>query len=158
MITQSETNQLFSYVDGVLYWKISRSNCVHVGMCVGAEDSNGYQATTINRKHYKVHRLIFLMHHGWLPSEIDHIDNNPRNNKIENLRPTTRRQNQFNAKIRRDNTSGVKNVTWSAQSKKWRVQVRHANGRYTKYVDDLDLAALVAEEARNKYHASFAKN
>jgi hypothetical protein len=158
MITQSEANQLFSYVDGVLYWKISRSNRVRIGMRVGAEDSNGYQAATINHKHYKTHRLIFLMHHGWLPSEIDHIDNNPRNNKIENLRPTTRRQNQFNARARADNTSGVKNVVWAARNKKWRVQVRHANGRYIKYIADLELAALVAEEARDKYHGNFAKN
>jgi hypothetical protein len=158
MITQAEVKQLFDYVDGVLYWKISRTNRVYVGMRVGAMDSNGYQSATINGKHYKTHRLIFLFYHGWMPREIDHIDNNPSNNKIENLRASTRRQNQFNAKIRRDNTSGLKNVTWAAQSKKWRVQVRHANGRYTKYVDDLDLAALVAEEARDKYHTSFAKN
>jgi hypothetical protein len=158
MITQNEIKQLFNYLDGVLYWKISRSNCVRVGMRVGAKDSNGYQAATINGKHYKTHRLIFLLHYGWMPAEIDHIDNNPRNNKIENLRAATRSQNQFNAAIRCDNTSGVKNVVWAPRNKKWRVQVRHAAGRYIRYVDDLELASLIADEARDKYHKDFARN
>lgn len=158
MITQIEAKQLFNYVDGALYWKVSRSNRVCVGMRVGAADKNGYQAACINNKHYRTHRIIFLMHHGWLPAEIDHIDNDRRNNKIENLRPATREQNQFNVQRRRDNTSGVKNVSWASGNKKWQVAVRHATGRYIKYVEDLELAALVAEEARRKYHGNFAKH
>ena len=43
------------------------------------------------------HRLAWFLHYGALPiNQVDHIDGNKINNKIENLRDVTNQQNQFN--------------------------------------------------------------
>ena len=57
-----------------------------------------------------MHRLIFLLHHKYLPSQIDHIDGNILNNRIENLRAATPSQNGSNKPKTRFNTSGFKGV------------------------------------------------
>ena len=53
-------------------------------------------------------------------SIIDHIDGNPLNNRITNLRWSTITQNNINSRLRCDNTSGFKGITrnhhgWSAE-------------------------------------------
>ena len=57
------------------------------------------------------------------------------------------------------NTSGVKGVSWRRKSKKWTVRVT-VDGEYKSFgsYDDLELAELVAIEARNKYHKEFANH
>jgi hypothetical protein len=148
-------NQLidaFYYNDGVLYWKKS-------GKVAGTPHHTGYIQVGYKGKLYGAHRLIFAIHHKWLPEVIDHIDGNRSNNAIENLRPASWSQNLQNMKLRKSNTSGIKNVSWDKERKKWLVQInidkKRVNfGRF----DDLELADLVATEARNKYHGLFARH
>ena len=82
-ITQDYVKQLFEYRDGELYWKVKYSQRVKIGAKAGALDGDEYFRISINGKRYLNHRLIFLMHHGYLPEYLDHIDGNPSNNKIE---------------------------------------------------------------------------
>ena len=102
---------------------------------------------------------MFMMHHGWVPEVIDHVDGNRANNQIGNLRQATWSQNLQNMKLRPNNKSGCKNVSWCASKKKWVVQLS-INGRHTNLgrFDDLEFADLVATEARNKYHGAFARH
>lgn len=44
----------------------------------------------------RAHRAIFLMHHGYLPNVVDHINRIKDDNRIENLRAATRAQNNRN--------------------------------------------------------------
>lgn len=60
--------------------------------------------------HFKLHRAIFAMHHGWLPAAIDHINRDRFDNRISNLRPTTTVQNSYNKGIRSYNSSGYVGV------------------------------------------------
>lgn len=57
-----------------------------------------------------LHRAVWLWHHGVLPAAIDHIDGNPLNCRIENLRPCTNAENQFNSSRKKNNRSGFKGV------------------------------------------------
>jgi hypothetical protein len=158
-ITQDYVKQLFEYRDGELYWKVKYSQRVKIGQKAGALDGDEYFRISINGKRYLNHRLIFLMHHGYLPEYLDHIDGNPSNNKIENLRAATLTQNQHNRKLGKDNTSGVKGVCWHKIKKKWQVQMRINNKvKHFGYFKNLELADLVAQEARNKYHGAFANH
>ena len=67
-------------------------------------------------------------------------------------------QNAYNTKIRTNNTSGVKGVSWHKKDKKWRVRVCvDGVNNFIGNFDDLELAELVAIEARDKYHGKFAR-
>ena len=157
-ITQDYVKQLFEYRDGVLYWKVSVGRA-KVGKKAGNLSGNGYFALGLNKKYYLIHRIVFLMHHGNLPKFIDHVDGNPLNNKIENLRSATFSQNQQNKKLSEKNTSGVKGVSWHKSTNKWEVQFSvNKKHKYFGLYDDLELAELVAQEARNKYHGAFANH
>ena len=158
MLTQKEVRDYFDYTDGILYWKVQKSNVVKVGQPAGSLDERtGYYRIHINSKLYKTHRFIFLYHHGYLPEFVDHIDNIKLNNKINNLREATKSQNCMNQKVSTRNTTGIKGVMWHKRDKKWYVQIRvnskcHSFG----YYDDKELAELVAIEATNKLHKEFS--
>jgi hypothetical protein len=144
-----------------LYWRIKCGRGVSVkhpgDKVVTAPDSLGYCYVTWKRKHYAVHRVVFLLAHGWLPDCVDHIDGNPSNNCVENLRPATRLQNQHNRRINVKTKTGVKNV--SPHQGKW--QVRFSIKGKTVHIgcfDDMELAELVAVEARHKLHGEFARD
>lgn len=158
-VTQELLHKLFEYRDGELYWKVSRGRLAKVGDKAGWISKKGYLNTKINGKCYLNHRLIFLMHYGYLPEMLDHKDTNTLNNRIENLREATRSQNNRNVKLRKDNTSGIKGVSWFKKSKKWLAQVTiNKKQVYLGLYEDLELAELVATEARNKYHGEFANH
>jgi hypothetical protein len=55
---------------------------------------------------------------------VDHIDGDGLNNQRSNLRLATHTENLRNQRIRRDNTSGFKGVSWSKASGKWVAQIR----------------------------------
>ena len=54
---------------------------------------------------------------------VDHINNDVKNNKVENLRWATNSQNSQNAKISKDNTSGTKGVSFRKDIKKWSARI-----------------------------------
>ena len=74
--------------------------------------------------HQKIHRLVakvFIPNPDNKP-EIDHIDRNPANNHVDNLRWVTRSENCLNTKIRSDNTSGHKNIYWNKEREQFQVK------------------------------------
>lgn len=159
MITQKQVTELFEYRDGDLIRKTSPANRVKTGDIAGTLTTNGYIAITISAKIYYAHRLIFLYHHGYLPKEIDHRDENKSNNRIENLRECTRSQNTFNTKLMSTNTSGHKGVGWIKRDKMWEAKIR-VNGKiiFLGYFDDKEVAAQVVKIERIKLHKEFANH
>ena len=102
---------------------------------------------------YRAHRLAWLYVHGkWPDNQIDHIDGNGLNNRLENLRDVTARENSINQKTPRDNTSGVKGVYWHKVGKKWVAQIM-INGK-VKYLGLFTTlaAAKAAREAADEKH------
>lgn len=158
MITYAELHKVFEYKDGFLFRKKSSGNR-KANDKVGSRNQEGYLCTTVNKKTYKVHRLIFLMHYGYLPEVIDHVNNIKADNRIENLRPATKAQNRLNSTKKITNKSGYKNVHWDKSRKKWIVRVE-CKGilQYSGAFEDLELADLVAQEARDKFHKEFARH
>ena len=97
---------------------------------IGAVSSSGYLVVRMDYKLYLLHRIIYQMHFGDLNDEfqVDHIDGNPMNNRIENLRKATPQQNAQNSKVQSDKKySDLKGVTWHAHKSKWMARV-HACG------------------------------
>lgn len=90
-----------------------------------------------------VHRLAWLLHYGDQPTELDHIDRDKTNNRINNLRVTSRRNNNFNQGVRSDSKSGVKNITWNSQKSKWQLYKDRTHYGFFSTVN----AAVEAKEA-----------
>lgn len=158
-ITKEILNFLFNYKNGELYWNFSLSCKSPKGNIAGSIKGDGYRRIGLNKKPYLAHRLIFMMHHGYLPKVVDHIDGNRQNNCIENLREATQSQNSHNQKLSIKNTSGYKNVRWNARKRKWFVNIRlNYKDIHIGYFKDIELADLVAQEARDKYHKEFARH
>lgn len=158
-LTQSLLLDFFEYKDGDLYWKKDMNHITKAGNVAGSSTAKDYKNVIFNGRAHKVHRLIFLYHHGYLPEVVDHIDGNPINNKIENLRAADSLKNSYNKKIPLHNTSGVKGVHWHTQDKKWRVQFNvNGKSKYFGSYNDIDYAKFVAEAMRYKYHGEFANN
>jgi hypothetical protein len=157
----ARVQDVWEYRDGKLYWRVKagRGRAVrHPGEEVNpAPDPHGYLFVTWRRKHYAVHRVVFLLCHGWLPGCVDHVDGHPQNNNVENLRAASRLQNQFNRRINRQTKSGVKNVT--SHQGKW--CVRFSVARRTRHFgcfDTLNEAADAAAKVRAELHGEFARH
>lgn len=161
MITQSQVASCFKYMDGHLYWRrVAHPNKQYLAnKPAGSIHKTGYRHVTWMGKIHKAHRLIFLMHHGYLPFEVDHINGDRADNRIDNLRAANRSENQCNRSALSSNTSGYPGVSWHKKSKAWLVRVMK-NGKlvYQHYFKDLELAGLVATEARSLYHGVYAKS
>jgi hypothetical protein len=156
-LTKERLHELFEYRDGMLFWKQTLSNVAQKGKRAGCLSTNTYGSVMIDKKAYCIHKIVFMMHHGFMPDQVDHKDGNRQNHKIENLRPANNSLNSMNKEAQSNNKSGVKNVCWNETHKKWLVQVNAFGKRVvSKMVEDLELAELVAEEARRKYHGNFA--
>lgn len=161
MITHQLIADCFDYRDGFLYWKkVTHPNKQgFTDKPAGSIHKTGYRHITLKNKVYKAHRLIFMLHHGYLPPEIDHINGDRQDNRIENLRPANRSENQCNRFALSSNTSGYPGVSWHKKSKAWCVRVmKNGNTVVQKYFKDLELAGLVAVEARSLYHGQYAKS
>jgi len=144
-ISYEEAKTNFIEIDGQVYRK------------VGCPNSDGYVSIGYKNTYLTAHRIVFLLHHGYLPEVVDHIDGNPSNNKIENLRAANKSTNAMNRSARSDSKTGIKNVY--PYKKGWAVNININKVRtHIGYFKDIELAELVAIEARDKYHGKFARH
>ena len=158
IISQEFLKEIFDYKDGNLYWIKPLSGKAMHRKIAGNLNKKG-RSIGIYNKNYLAHRLIFLWHHGYLPKYIDHIDGNPFNNKIENLREATHQQNMCNSKKPVTNTSGYKNVSWQANLKKWRVRLTiNKKSKQFGVYDNIEEANIVAIKLRKMYFGEFARD
>ena len=159
-LTVDLLNHLFEYdkETGNLIWKIQQRG-IRKGSIAGSVKSHGYLCVGINYKSYRAHRLIFLMHKGYLPKTIDHINGDKLDNRIENLRAATVGQNQHNRKTNANNTSGYKGVCWNKARKKWKSQIRLEGKRINLgHYTNIEEAAEAVRKAREELHGDFANH
>lgn len=87
----------YVYKNGKLFWA-KKGLGRRLGKRAGSEGSNGYRRVMLDGKYRMEHRVIFEMFHGPIPEgyEIDHINRNSLDNRIENLRPVPPSLNKQN--------------------------------------------------------------
>jgi hypothetical protein len=152
MIAQDVLFQLFDYKDGKLLHKITHKNSVKAGSIVGTKDKDGYLKTLIKRKPYRVHRLIWIMHYGYEPKILDHINCVPDDNRIENLREATHSQNNLNRNMHNRNTTGFKGISYIKDRQLYRASlmidgVKHVFGHYKTAEEAY---AIYCQEVKNR--------
>lgn len=166
-LTYERAHELFQYLNGELYWKIDKGRRAKKGNLAGSihliKHKNGreekYWQIKVDGKIYFKHRIIFLMHNGFMPCapyRVDHINGNSLDNCITNLRLATPSQNSTNCKHYANNTSGVKGVSWHKEAKKWAAFIRiNKKIKLLGYFDDINDASVARNEAENKYYGEF---
>jgi hypothetical protein len=158
MLTQERLNELFTYdaATGNLIRKVAKAN-QPAGSVAGSVNARGHVNVMVDGGMCAAHRIVFLMVHGWLPVEIDHINRVKTDNRIENLRPATSSQNKGNVGLSRTNASGYRGVSRNSRSGKWHAQIK-INGKQT-YLgrrDTPEEAALLYNEAATRHFGEFA--
>jgi hypothetical protein len=127
--TQAELRTLLAYDPdtGRFTWRVSRGT-VRAGSPAGWLHKLGYVYIGLNGKNYKAHRLAWVYTYGTDPvGLIDHIDRNPANNGLANLRAVSDGQNNQNKRVYKNSASGHKGVGWYARRNLWRVRIQHEN-------------------------------
>lgn len=93
---------------------------------------------------------------GW--SYVDHHNGNGLDNRRVNLRPATHAENNRNQRLRRDNGSGFKGVTWYKATRRWQAQIRHGGQRrHLGYHGTSEDAARAYDAAAREFHGEFAR-
>jgi len=156
-LTQKKIRELFDYNPdvGVLKWKKPRSPRVATGDEAGCVDkSTGYRQVYIGNKAYYTHRLIWFFVHGYFPEhQVDHINRDRLDNRINNLREVSQSCNNKNTGLRNDNKSGITGVSWDNNRGQWEVKIsnngrQRSLGRYRDFSDAV-CARLAGEQCIN---------
>jgi len=151
MITYERVHELFYYNGSDLVWKICINPRAPKGNIAGCLRHDKYRIIRVDGKSHLAHRLVWLFIHGYLPENfIDHINRNPSDNRLENLRVVTQSCNMKNCGNYVTNISGVKGVFYDKSRKKWSPNIKINNKKYHlgrfKDFDEAVLLRLAAEQ------------
>lgn len=142
-------NLHYNQTTGIFTWLKTKSRSIKIGDIAGTVNKS-YIRIIINGNAYQAHRLAWLDVYGEIPSnDIDHINHDKSDNRINNLRCVTKRENQQNRTININNVSGFTGVSWNKCAKKWQARIKIASkykhlGLFTN-LDD----AIAARKAAN---------
>jgi len=89
----------------------------------------GYKVIRLSKRNYLVHRIIWLLYHGYDATVIDHIDRDKTNNSIINLRNTSQAENCRNQSKRPTNKSGITGVCYNKNRNTWLIQINLKSGK-----------------------------
>ena len=96
---------------------------INAGKVAGGTNKQGYVRLQIRGHKVPAHRYAWFCVHGYWPEVVDHINGNPSDNRISNLRDVDESLNRMNQRQRSDNTSGVTGVCFSKSKRRWVAQI-----------------------------------
>lgn len=126
---------------------------------VGKPNGKNYRYINIKQKLYSEHRLIWLLVNGKFPDKyLDHIDGNPLNNCISNLRECDQSENMGNAKKSKANTSGFRGIAWKPDHKSWCARImKNGKSIHVGYFKSFDEAKKEYIKKFNSIFGEFSK-
>ena len=161
---EPETGKLYWRERGPEWFQAAREhrrwNTRYAGKAVyGNDNGAGHLFFRIRGAKLYVHRVAWLLTFGeWPPAVIDHINGDPSDNRIVNLRAATHRENIRNQAKRLDNTSGFKGVHLFARTGRWQAYIT-TNGKrkHLGYFSDPESAHAAYVAAAERLHGEFAR-
>lgn len=131
---------------GLFIWSNSEKNGHRIGREAGCISKIGYRVLKVEGERILAHRLAWFIHYSEEPPRmIDHVNGNKTDNRIDNLRAATHKQNMQNKKRRIDNASGCPCVYQDKRNGNWCVCIRENKKKH--YFSGMESY----EEAVNKY-------
>jgi HNH endonuclease len=144
---------------GIFRWsRDTQCGRARAGGEAGTVNSHGYRHIYVCGRRYYAHRLAWLFMHGrWPAATIDHINGDPLDNRIRNLREATHTQNIQNSRRKTTrNKAGLKGVSLSRT--RWRATINvYGNRMSLGTFDNKEDAAAAYATAARKYFGEFAR-
>ena len=137
---------------GLFIWIKRKARNIKIGDVAGYKTTKGYIDISFNGKLYKAHRLAWFYLYKKFPiKDLDHINRNPSDNRINNLREVSSAENAQNKDVR--------GYSFSKKSNKWRSAI-------VVNTKKVNLGCFVTEEeaheayikAKRKYHPIWSEN
>ena len=166
IILQSTTDAIKSswkIQEGVLVWARKANGGKNTGDPVGfsvrkSGHKNVYLTLNGKLQGFVYARVVWMLHYGeWPEQEIDHIDCNPQNDAVENLRQASREENSQNTRFGRNGKS-CKGTYQDKRSGKWNCQVQAFGKVHGRYGFETEQQAYEARMVLAKdLHGEFAR-
>jgi hypothetical protein len=122
------------------------------------KDVDGYLHGKVFGAKLQAHRVIWKLVHGVDPDTIDHINGDPSDNRLENLRDCTVAENSRNYAKAPGGSSRFRGVCWIKRDKAWAARIsdgRSGTVSLGNYRDEV-LAAKAYDRAARERHGEFA--
>ena len=126
-LTADRVRELFDYdaATGSLTWRVTRGGTARAGSAAGGVNGNGYLVVKIHQRSYLNHRIAWFWSYGeWPLDQIDHINRDRLDNRLDNLRPASNTENRRNSSVNRNNNSGIPGVSFLGRLGKWQANIR----------------------------------
>jgi hypothetical protein len=144
---------------GVFTWRESQGkprhwNTRYAGKPAGAKHRSGAVHICVDGKLYQAHRLAWLYVYGrWPAEQVDHINRNPSDNRLCNLREASCSENLCN----RVAVSGLKGASYNSRLRKFVAQIKkNRQARYLGLFDTAEAAHEAYCDAAHELHGDFA--
>lgn len=160
MITHKRLLEVILYdpETGRFVWRRTLSSKGVSGRVAGSKRSDGYISIRIDQRRYYAHRLAWFYQFGVWPSELlDHVNHDPSDNRIANLREASHAENVYNGCGPKPGQSGFRGVVWHSRDRVWQARIRRDGHRVSlgTYRTASDAANAYDIEAR-RLHGRFA--
>jgi len=158
MITQNRLRELFDYTGGSLVRKTVQPKIGRKGCKIGWPH-NGYVRGSVGGKFEYLHRMVWIYHYGEITKgmEIDHINHNRTDNRIENLRMVANKENKRNLSLSKRSSTGYSNIRYRDDVKKYQVRFK-INQKEQNFGWFTHLHDAIAERDRAKVVLGFHPN
>ncbi len=153
-LTAEELREMFSYDQetGRFTRLKGRQGQSKAGDVAGSTEWTGYRSIKIRGRRYREHHLAWLYVHGVMPdAEVDHINGDPADNRIANLRPCVRQQNNWNKSVQKRSYTQIRGVSYDPRCthRPYAARIKLPDGTR------LNLGSFItAEDAENAYKAA----
>ena len=156
-LTQDRAQTLLKYdpQTGHFTWRENRpGGRGKIGKRAGYMHHTGYRYVRLDGFTVIEHRLAWFYVYGfWPKNDLDHVNRVRHDNRIENLRETTRAENCQNQPVRKSNKSGVTGVYFHKASGKWAVYISvNKKQLHLGVYDTLDEAVSARHNAEKEHY------